>query len=108
MQTTEWVPLLTLAANIGFSVVVAWYLLSKALPSMQDRFSADLKATRDHYELSLKTQRDDYHIIMLREKETLAKLVEALTGRDSDIIKQTAEQVTRILPLVEDLARRKV
>lgn len=29
-----------LMANVGFSAVVAWYLLTRALPKMQDQFTA--------------------------------------------------------------------
>lgn len=95
MQPNEWVPILTLATNIGFSVVVAWYLLSKALPAMQERFSADLRAQRDDYRAASKQERDDF-----------AGVVKMLMDSDRNAIKRTVDNTSEILRLVKYLTHR--
>lgn len=41
-------PGLSTLINLGFSGVVAWYLLTKALPKIQDAYLAEIKEMRTH------------------------------------------------------------
>lgn len=46
--------------NIIFSVIVAWYLMAKAIPNLQESFSKDLKSQRDDFIGALKEERVDF------------------------------------------------
>lgn len=43
-------PGISTIVNIGFSGVVAWYLLTKALPKMQEAFLADIEKISQRYD----------------------------------------------------------
>lgn len=94
MQPNEWIPLLTLGANIGFSVVVAWYLLSRAIPQMQERFDRALSDQRLQFSTDMKSQREDHE-----------KLMAAIVMRDSDNLKRVAEKIDHVMNTTSTIAR---
>ncbi len=84
--TSEWVPLITAVANIGFSVVVAWYLLAKAIPALQDKFSNDLTS-----------QRADFQSAIDREREALGKVVTIVTDARFELLRHMSEKVDALV-----------
>ena len=105
MDSSSAVPLLTLAVNVGFSVVVCWYLLSKAIPEMQERFSIDLKTQREDSYAMLKAERE----ACMREREIAVASMErmlAITSKDGvDLLKRTAEDTRATYILLQDFIR---
>ena len=96
----EWVPLITAVANIGFSVVVAWYLLAKAIPALQEKFSTDLMA-----------QRTDFQAAIDREREALGRIVAIVTDARFELMRHIGEKVdvlvvdfNRVMEIVDRMA----
>lgn len=113
---SEWLPALTAVANIGFSVIVAWYLLARAIPDMQSRFSEDLRAERDSSEKIMGEQRDDFyktmveqrndfHAAILRERESMRDMLAMIQKSETEVNRRNAEKIDRILGLFEDYIR---
>ena len=78
----DWLPYATGIANIGFSILVAWYLLSKAIPNMQDKFSE-----------TLKEQRADHISAMERERESTKKIFEMMSSNGVNEIREINDLV---------------
>jgi hypothetical protein len=87
-----WMPLMTAIANVGFSIVVAWYLLSKAIPRLQDRFSEDLEAQRLDFEKALE-----------REKQSLDRVLGAISGNGVDLLRRLSEKLDGMMLHMQDL-----
>lgn len=96
MQGNDWTGIAALITNVGFSVVVAWYLLSKAIPGIQDKFSADLKS-----------QREDYHRSLERERVAYTDMLKIATVEEREMLRRNTEKTDRILSLLEDHLRAK-
>jgi hypothetical protein len=47
MGEPNWVNLVGNLSNIGFAVLVGWYLLTRAIPKMQEDFRAEMRLNRD-------------------------------------------------------------
>lgn len=94
--TMEWslTSIIMGVTNIGFSVLVAWYLLSRAIPEMQKRFSDDLKQQREDNRESLK-----------REKDTCSDLLKIVVRDDHDMIKRALEKIESMAVQLNDIAR---
>ncbi len=116
VPTNEWLPILTAIANIGFSVVVAWYLLARAIPEMQLRFSGDLLANRESAEKVMAEQRDDFHktlmeqreafnTTLVRERESTKEMLIMIQKSETEIMRRNAEKLDKILNLIEDYVR---
>lgn len=73
-MTNEWAPIITAIANLGFSIVIAWYLLSKAIPRIQESFSKDLES-----------QRKD-------AREALERIVALVSSGNTDLLKTIASK----------------
>lgn len=56
----NWIGLLSSAVNVGFSVVVGIYLLTKAIPQMQADHSKALTAEREAFLGELRQKRADF------------------------------------------------
>lgn len=56
-DVSGWASVGALMLNIGFSGVVAWYLLTKAMPKMQDQFIAAIDKQQDKFDRVLSEQR---------------------------------------------------
>lgn len=86
----DWTSIIGTVANIGFSALVGWYLLTKALPKMQDDFLRSLKDQREHFDTT-ETQRRSEHkdalhaVIQHCERESL---------RHADVLKVEMSLVT--------------
>lgn len=99
---TEWTSVFALLTNIGFSAIVAWYLLSKAIPSIQDRFSHDLQS-----------QRNDHDQHMVREREAFEKVISVIMDQRLADIKTFGDRIDRmsikqdrLCELLEDVVDR--
>jgi hypothetical protein len=107
MQTADWLSILTSIGNIGFSVVVAWYLLSKAIPAMQTRFSSDLKAQQDIFSALLREQREDYKAALAADKNAFETMLTIFRKEDSEVLKRSAEETHLTYKMLEDYVRSK-
>lgn len=58
-EIAGWTSVVSTLVNIGFSALVGWYLLTKALPKVQDDFLAALATQREHYDTIENRQRAD-------------------------------------------------
>ena len=105
MDPASFVPFAQMVGSIGFPVVACWWLLSKALPSMQVRFSADLKAQREDAYAVLEQER----LANERERQFAVASMERLlnlSNRDQiDLLKRTAEDVRAMYTLMQDFVR---
>jgi hypothetical protein len=87
-----WLPLLTAITNIGFSIIVAWYLLAKAIPRLQDRFSEDLRI-----------QRLDFEKAIEREKKSLDRVLELVAANNIELLRRTSEKLDLLVAFIKEL-----
>jgi hypothetical protein len=93
IDTNTAVPLVTLIINMGFSALVAWYLLTKAGPKMQKDFIDGLQAQRDRYD-----KLDSRRTIDAKEAlEIVIKHCEKEAERHAQTTKEEAAEVTMTL-----------
>lgn len=93
IDTATAVPLVSLMVNMGFSALVAWYLLTKAGPKMQKDFVDGLQAQRDRYD-----KLDSRRTIDAKEAlDTVIKHCERETERLTLSAKEEAAEVTMTL-----------
>src|SRR5258706_6546118 len=59
-EVMGWSALIGSLVQLGFSAIVGWYLLTKAIPKMQDQFLAEQKAAREKHEEGQKEARATY------------------------------------------------
>jgi hypothetical protein len=58
VESFSWTGVVTAATNIGFASVVAWYLLTRALPNAQKVFTGELGQVRKTFVEEIRTVRD--------------------------------------------------
>lgn len=86
----EWVPIASAVAQLGFSGFVAWFLLVKAMPVMQDKFGQMLQmqrtdtigALRDQrldFLTSVKDERNGFIAALAREREQFTEMLEMMS-----------------------------
>ena len=88
----DYTSLLTGATNILFSCVVGWYLLTKAIPAMQEKFAA-----------ALKEQREDFSGLLAREKETAKQILEIVARNVADAAKIRDEKLDRMCNQIDQM-----
>lgn len=96
---TEWLAPLASIANIGFSIVVGWYLITKGLPHMQERFGVALKEQRDAHDKQL-DKRDaatDKIIQLVMSGNT------AILQENSRKLDEHDRKLDRILEMLDDM-----
>lgn len=100
MEAADFLPFV---ANVGFSVVVCWYLLAKAIPEMQARFSADLKAQRDDNKIILEDERQ----ANARERQftvtSMERMLEMMKKDEIDLLTRTAEDARATYALLRNI-----
>lgn len=96
-----WLPVLTAIANIGFSAVVGWYLLTKAIPDMQRKFSEDMDKQRKDFGDALAQQRADFNATFEREKQGNQKLLDMVANQMLEIVRRSADKIDVILAEVK-------
>ena len=102
MDASQWGPAVV---NLVFSVAVAWYLLSKALPAMHERFSTDLKMQQETFKEALKEQREDNEKALDREKEALERLMAMVQKEEIDLLRRNSEETHATYKMLEDYIR---
>lgn len=97
-EGANYTAIVTSVANIGFSGIVAWYLLTRALPAV----IAEMRVT-------LKEQREDFKLVLQNEKENakatleiVAENIAAGVARRDEKLERMANQVEQLLALVKD------
>lgn len=111
-------PIITAIVNIGFSAIVGWYLLTKAIPNMQQKFSEDMEKQRHDFTedmneqrqdflSALVQQRNDYNTAVEREKNSNTKLLDLLSSQILEICKRSYEKIDQILRINEENRREK-
>lgn len=97
----DWAAVATAFANIGFSAVVGWYLLTKAIPQMQDKFSKDLDKQAASFNIALETQRKDFALAQDRDKAANQQFVDLLNKQILEITKHSADKIDAIWRHIE-------
>lgn len=105
---TAWVPVVTGVANMGFAALVGWYLLTKAIPAMQDTYRVEMRDARTHWDAESEKRRLD-------GRETLAMVMrhcESEMGRRDEAMKvemglnrMAMKDVSEVLEEVRDMLR---
>ena len=86
-QAADWsgfASVISAAVQVGFSVVVAWYLMARGIPAMQAQFSADLKS-----------QREDFQKFQDRDRDVLKNIGEFMAKVDSEKLQRVLEMLTK-------------
>ncbi len=83
----------SMVINAGFAALVAWYLLSKAIPDMQKQHSASLAEQRKEYALSLSEQRKDLTGMVDRDRISMEKILSIVAGNDTQILRTISEKL---------------
>jgi hypothetical protein len=60
--------MLSVIVNLGFAALVGWYLLTRALPRLQDEFRSDLKAKREEFSIATREARADFKEALLESR----------------------------------------
>ena len=56
-DVTSWASVISIVVNVGFAGLVGWYLLTKAIPKMQQDFRDELKSQRGDFDQWAKDRR---------------------------------------------------
>ncbi len=110
------IPIGTLVTNVIFSIAVCWYLLARALPEMQSRFSVDLKSQReDNYRVldqeRLANERERQIIKESIERERIAsianieRLLTVVSKDNLEMLRRTSEETHATYTLLQDYVR---
>lgn len=93
-EVSSWTNIIAAVANIGFSAVVAWFLLTKALPRIQDSFLEELRDARRHYDMVDEKRRNENKdalqvVVAHCEKESIRHVEAAReeSTRHSEVVK---------------------
>jgi hypothetical protein len=94
--------------NVGFAGVVGWYLLTKAIPSMQKDFKEELNKERQHSE-NMDTRRRDEHkdalIVVTKHCETESARRDAAFEQYSGLVTAALNDNREVLEQVRDVLR---
>lgn len=93
-------------ANILFSVVMAWYLLTKAIPELQRKFSEDLALQRVEFFDALKLQREDAKVARDGDQKAMDRLVGVVISGNTEAQRRMEEKIDRQIVLLEELRRK--
>ncbi len=114
-DSSNWMALVGNLVNIGFSAVVGWYLLTKALPEMQKDFRAELQLQRIETSTREKGRIDaDREALKMvidhceREAIRSAQLLKEEISNNSKVIEDTRnvlEEVRDALHEIKDVVR---
>lgn len=92
---TEWISLVSTTVNVGFSIVVGIYLLTKAIPKMQADHAKALAEQRVDYIADLKTKRTEF-LLELKEREKIGlESLREIRGDFKESIKTVVEHCER-------------
>ncbi len=58
-EVAAWTGIIGTVANIGFSGLVGWYLLTKGIPKIQEEFSKALENQQAHFDKTEQQRRDE-------------------------------------------------
>lgn len=100
---TNWGAFVGLVVNAGFAGLVGWYLLTKALPKLQESFLSSLAAERKDFLAEVKEVRDlakgDDAIRRADHKATLDAVLahcEREAARQTEVVKNSVAEVAKV------------
>lgn len=110
-DVNTWAAVLSSVVQVGFSGLVGWYLLTKAIPKMQDQFLAEQKAARSDFDAFGKEARDaylehqsrqrqDHEAGMARQRADFRSALDALEAGDARREEKAAADVKEALGLI--------
>lgn len=105
MENSAWTSLGSLVVQAGFAGFMAWYLLTKALPAMQDKFTVTLKEQRDDYARATKEQREDYAKSVDRERESVTAVTRLVDKQEADMLHKVLDIVQQNSTRMADIQR---
>ena len=94
-EVSGWAGLIGSVVNVGFAAAVGWYLLSKALPEMQQKNDEAQKEQRKDFRDGIKDQRDEF-------KATLAAMEVAAGRREERGIQEAKHSLDAVLKHCQD------
>lgn len=110
-ELAGWASLVGSIVNIGFAAVVGWYLLTKAIPKMQEDFRGEQKATREGSEKTVLDTRAEHREqikgLATEHKETILAIQAANKESIQAIQTNNKESVKAVLDHCEREAKRR-
>ncbi len=110
MDTNQWASIAGAVVNVGFSVVVGWYLLTKALPQMQSDFVKALSEQRSELSGMEKDRRTEGKealaaVLAHCERESVrhAALLKEQAVEHAEAIKDNRETMEEVRDALKDV-----
>jgi hypothetical protein len=94
-DTSTWLSVVTSVANMGFAALVGWYLLTKAIPKMQEQYTQSQSQSRDQFLVDIKSTRGEF----------LTEIKEARTYADTREIRGQTEAKAALQAVIQHCER---
>lgn len=109
-EIVAWTSVVTSVVNMGFSALVAWYLLTKSLPTMQEKFSASLKEEREIFmaaELRRTSDSKEKLAAVFTHCERESARRDTILSSEMSIVNKSLGDVGEVMEEVRDYLRTK-